>query len=150
MITFPNELVFNDNEIKFAREWADKMRHKLNSYEGTFRGELAELSLLRYLKKSGHSVLANNENKTKQYEWDLMVDGTMVDVKTTTGKYITVGTHTLKCNIDEILFPCYRFLSNKFQLIGTIDGKQLQRLVQLSKIYYGYYISVAAVKKHSK
>lgn len=147
MINFPKSLKFSEADIKKARAHADRKRMNMNSYEGAFRGELAEIVLARELEKN-HKVVENDEDKTRQYEWDLKVDETYVDVKTSAGKTITVGYLTLEHDTKNYLFPCYAYKDTHFDLLGVLSGAQIKELIQDSN-YGGFFIWNKTVVEHS-
>lgn len=142
-------MVPTDEEIKLAKAFADVMHVKLNSYDGTYRGELSELCLARMMGET-HNVEHNDEKKTKVYDWDLKIDGHLVDVKTATSGYFTISSYILNNARKEILYPCYKALVKKFTLVGVLDGKQIHKLAKNSKFYSGYYVSSEDVRKFSK
>ena len=149
MIIFPKTLTFNQDEKDLARAFADKHRAKMNSYEGTYRGELAELCLVRLLSHI-HDVVENDEDKTHQYEWDMKIDGKFVDIKTTTGSYITISNYTLGKKIDHIIYPCYKYGLDKMTLIGVINGTQVRTHATPSKFHDSNYISSKIIKEISQ
>lgn len=149
MINFPKTLIPTKDEMDSARKFADEMNGKLNSYEGTYRGELSELCLGRMMGES-HKIEHNDEKKTKEYFWDLKIDGQLVDIKTSTGGYFTVSDYILNNAMKNILYPCYRASTKRFTLIGVLDGQQIQKLASPSKFYNGYFVSTNDIKLNDK
>ncbi len=155
MINFPQTLIFDSNEILIARKFAESKKEKLNSFEGTFRGELAEICLAKELEKK-YMVFSNEEEKTNEYEWDLKIfyfkeeiKEIFVDVKTSAAKTITFSNFSIKHErFKQILFPCYEFKSNKVELIGVLLAEKILPLLKNSK-YGGYYIWNDDIRKNS-
>lgn len=147
MINFPKKLTYSKDDIERAKLFADSKKHFMNSYEGTIRGELAEIALFRELSKK-YDVIENIEEKTHQYSWDLKVDGIFVDVKTSAGKTITVSQYTVKKDISKFLFPCYFFNKTYFKLIGILDGQLVKKLIRNSN-FGGFFIWNKDIEKKS-
>lgn len=142
-ILFPKILIVGDSDILVARKHADRLGYKLNSYEGTFQGELGEIILTRELKKT-YNVIENNEEETRQYKWDLKIDGKYIDVKTTKAKTITITDI-----IEDCLYPCYLFKKTNFELLGVLNGIIIKKIVKKSKFNNGYYLWNSDVIKNS-
>jgi hypothetical protein len=151
MITFPKLIKFTPAQLTESIDWAESFN--ANSKEGAVYGRLCELALVSELQNMGHVVTVNDGKNKNDLYWDLNVDGTLIDVKSTIANSFTFSQSVVEHLYDaqEKTFVCYSYnKENKsFSLVGVLTTDDVKRNIVTSK-FGGYYIMKYVVKANGR